>query len=887
MTENENLDQDEREVQRDTTTRGGGALIGRFLAVGLFVVLGTVAVIQSLGVMDLENPLAKSETKKTDVENNNKIASTEKPDTKDEKPKSEISKPASSRSTFGGSSLADTKPKMPLPKPGTSSGTIAKALKPATQTTPVVVTPKITPGGGSTFGRPTPSSSTPVSTLQPRTAPKNRIAQLPGSGSARTTFGIGGPATSSPQTLGGTVGDLKQKAGAAVDSAANRFNQLGKTAKDAASGLTDRTKAAFGQTTSRLGSTTKPKEPVVATSPFKQSSGIPKIEARSSLGTPAQKRPFSGSPTQSGGFQSRPLNPISKSSTGQTRTPSAPVGTRSSTFPPARTTSTPSSTSNPRSTTTQDPFAKTQDNSTQSSSFPPRNSTRDTARSTPTSADGFAGRPRRPATASSPTRLPSATSRAPVMQASRVSPKPGDRQYEGVQSPSMIIQKFSPREIQVNETADFEVKIRNVGRVSVDDVLVVDRVPEGARFIDANPKPSTQSRNGELQWQLGTMKPGEERTILLQLQPTEAGEIGSVAQFFFGGRATNRTKVTQPKLKISHTADPKVLIGNDVIFDVVVENTGNGPARDVVIQEEVPELLEYQDGSRELEYEVGTLLPGQSRRLQLGLRAARVGRLKNIMFASAKGGLQSKHQTDVEIIAPKLTTTSEGPTRRYIKRKVTHTFTVGNQGTAEATNLRLIARLPSGLRYVDANNRGRYDRNSHSVVWQMPNLAAGGSGDVEIITSPVEAGEQNIKFQASADLNQQSETVQNLNVEHLVDVFFDIDDVVDPIEIGADTEYRIRLVNQGTQAASNVRLQIDCPPGLQPKSVDGDLRNQIRGQQILFEPITSLRPGEELKVSVVASGRTAGDHRIVVNMKADGRDTPVSKEETTRVYSDR
>ena len=109
------------------------------------------------------------------------------------------------------------------------------------------------------------------------------------------------------------------------------------------------------------------------------------------------------------------------------------------------------------------------------------------------------------------------------MQASRVSAKPGDRQYEGVQSPSMIIQKFSPQEIQVNQTADFEIKIRNVGRVAVDDVLVVDRVPDGARFIDANPKPTSQSRTGELQWQLGTMNPGQERTVLLQLEPTEPG----------------------------------------------------------------------------------------------------------------------------------------------------------------------------------------------------------------------------------------------------------------------------------------------------------------------------------------------------------------------------
>ena len=742
-------------------------------------------------------------------------------------------KPIVQKSSSFGSSAANNKPSMPkIPPPivakGTPTGTFATTLKPAT---PAAVSPM------------QPIRTMPVVApivRQAATPPPNRIAQL-NTNSARSTFGIGGPATTASETVGGALGTLKQKAGGVAESAADRFKQAGQGIANKAAEVSNQTREAFDNTTNRFNTAGQSAKP--ATTPFQRpANALQKIEAKSSLDSLNQSRPFAADENKGSGFRSQSLNPISKSTSGFRRTPET----------------------NPAPTQRQFP-AET------STAAPPKRNDRFPARNT------------------TPASLPSSNSnnRGSVMQASRVSAKPGDRQYEGVQSPSMIIQKFSPQEIQVNQTADFEIKIRNVGRVAVDDVLVVDRVPDGARFIDANPKPTSQSRTGELQWQLGTMNPGQERTVLLQLEPTEPGEIGSVAQFYFGTRATNRTKVTQPKLRITHTADPKVLIGNNVVFDVTIENTGNGPAKDVVIQEEVPELLEYQDGSRELEYEVGTLLPGQSRRVQLGLRAARVGRFKNVMFASAKGGLQSKDETDVEIIAPKLTTSSEGPTRRYIRRKVTHTFTVGNEGTAAATNLRLIARLPSGLRFVDANNRGRYDRNTHSIVWQMRDLAAGGTGDVEIVTTPVEGGEQPIKFEAEADLDQRSETVQKLDVEHLIDVFFDIDDVVDPIEVGAETRYKIRMVNQGTENAANVQLQVDFPTGLQPTEVEGDLRNQIRGQQILFEPISSLRPGEELNITVVATGRSPGDHRIVVNMKADGRDTPVSKEETTRVYSDR
>ena len=138
-----------------------------------------------------------------------------------------------------------------------------------------------------------------------------------------------------------------------------------------------------------------------------------------------------------------------------------------------------------------------------------------------------------------------------------------------------------------------------------------------------------------------------------------------------------------------------------------------------------------------------------------------------------------------------------------------------------------------------------------------------------------------------ADLKQSSEYQHALDVEHLVDVFFDIDDVVDPIEIGSATSYRLRIINQGTKTATNMQLQVEFPIGIQPVSVDGNITNQIRGQQIMFSPITSLNPGDEILLTIHAKGTGAGDHRIAVNLQTDGREINVTKQESTRVYADR
>ena len=878
MTENEN----ETPVRRPSTfPNGSGAMLGRFLAVGLFIALGTFAVIQSL-----------SGAPKTELVNNDDQSAA--PDAEEEgiNPSEKITPRKKTDDLDVSKALANNKSKASLPpaisgnsnKIGQSKNLVSKTFKPATQELSTENKSNGTFESGGTFSQgPATNSKTLTSPAvspspfraSPMRKPPERTAQLP-TGSARSTFNTGGIQKPLGQQTKDKVAGSAESLGNKINDVASKtkdgFSQLGQTLKDTTSDASSRVKNAFGSgAPARTASSSNP---------------LKKIEAKPTIDS-LRSRPFGANQPATRSdqpFQSQSLNPMSKASTQQTRPPITASAARlpgrgnaegfaTKQESPGQQKRTFGGEAQPR----QVPVANRS-----RATFPPVNN----RPAMGAASDPISPRPVASNSGQARTQLPSATTKVPTVKAGYVSPKPGDRRFEGVQAPALTIQKSSPREIQVNQVADFTVKIKNMGRVAVDDVMVVDQVPSGAEFIDANPKPTNRTRTGELRWQLGTMKPGDERTILLQLKPTVAGEIGSVAQFYFGGRASNRTKVTQPKLKIVQTADPKVLVGNQVVFDVTVQNTGNGPAKDVVIQEEVPELLEYQDGSRELEYEIGTLMPGQSRRVQLGLRAGRVGRLRNVMFASASGGIRTQHEVNVEIIAPKLAVSSEGPTRRFIQRKVSHEFTVANNGTANATNLQLVARLPSGLRYVNANNRGRYDRNAHAVIWQMRDLSAGGSGTVEITTTPIEAGQQDINFEVVADLGQKAETVQNLSVEHLIDVFFDIDDVVDPIEIGADTRYRIRMINQGTQAAANVQLQVDFPPGLKPTSVDSNLRNQIQGQKIVFEPITSLRPGEELNVTVQATGETDGDHRVVVNMRADGR-APVSKEETTRVYPDR
>lgn len=855
---------DSNSIERDSASTSflSRGLIGRFLAVGLFVALGTFAVIQSISGTK-EDPHAGHD--------HETVASLE------------LEKPDFSTTAKSGASSA------PVAKPR-AFGDTGKVIKPN-----VVVKPASLPGS---TGRPTtgfslsnqPKPKPPIVTTAAKTInaavvkpiqkaastvvkPPERLAQVNTSGFAPKIGASGfGNAAARPSSPSATLGSsINSAAKSAAQATSKSFSDLRGSVNSGASALMSTAKETAQKTANagiNVASDVTKKTADALSNPFAQtqkpSAQLPKPQATR---TPsAVLRPVQSGTSNTGALRSFADRRTTTQNNTAKPNPFADTKADGEGLPA----------SNPFSSN----FGKS--SATKTRPAPPARPAATTRRSNTLAGSSRSAQPRKPLGSSTQlnARLASAVG-------TRGLNTPGDRSLEGVQAPSLTIEKVSPREIQVNQSADFEIKVRNVGRVVANDVMVVDRVPSGTEFISASPEPTKLERSGDVQWTIGTIEPGQEKRIRFQLRPTEPGEIGSVAHVLFATQASMRTVVTKPVLDIVHSARPRVLIGDNVVFDVIVENRGDGPATDVIVQEEVPDQLEYQEGFRQLEYEVGTLMPGQKRKIQLALRANKVGEFRNVVFVSGKGGLEAKHEIDVEVIAPEIRVTSEGPKRRFLQRKATHAFSIENGGTAEANNVNLVARLPSGLRYVSSDNRGRYDSSSHAVYWKMPSLKEGVAGTVELTTLPVEVGQQDIKFEANADLRLTAETTQEMAVEHLVDVFFEIDDLVDPIEVGTDTTYRMKILNQGTKVASNVQLKVEFPRGLEPTAVDGDLRNQIQGQLVKFEPISSLPPGQQIQVAVRARGSAPGDLRVVASIRSDGREVAVSKEETTRVYSDR
>ena len=462
--------------------------------------------------------------------------------------------------------------------------------------------------------------------------------------------------------------------------------------------------------------------------------------------------------------------------------------------------------------------------------------------------------------------------------------QPGSKQLEGPQCPRLSVEKFAPAEIQVGKPSTFRVTVGNTGETAASGVEIHDQIPKGTRLMTTTPRASRGAR-GELVWNVGTIQPGDETTVEMQLMPVAEGEIGSVATVNFSATASARTTSTRPQLVIKTSAPAEVLIGEEVLLSITISNPGSGIATGVVLSEQIPAGLRHASGN-DLEYEVGDLKPGESKKLELSLTAARAGQVINVLSAQGDGNLRAEDRATLEVLAPKLDIAVTGSKRRYLEREATYQLSLANPGTAAAKDIELVAYLPSGLKFISANNAGYYKEADHSIHWKLQELANGETGTVELVTMPVEPGQHKMRLRGTAKRGLQVEKEQPVSVEGIAAIMFEAVDVQDPIEVGGETTFEIRVLNQGSKAASNVRVVVMLPPQMQAVAAEGPTRHVVDGNRILFDGLSRLAPKADVTYRVRVKGLQPGDLRTSVKVMTDEMQTPVTKEESTRVYSD-
>ena len=150
--------------------------------------------------------------------------------------------------------------------------------------------------------------------------------------------------------------------------------------------------------------------------------------------------------------------------------------------------------------------------------------------------------------------------------------------------------------------------------------------------------------------------------------------------------------------------------------------------------------------------------------------------------------------------------------------------------------------IPAGFKFVGCPQGGKHDFSTRTVSWFVGDLEPGKSKEVHLNVIAVNPGEHHHKVAAQAARGLKAENEALTRVEGLSAILLEVVDTQDPIEVGADTSYEIRITNTGTKTETEIRVACTIPDQMTFKAAQGPVRFVEQGKVVVFEPLPKLAP---------------------------------------------
>lgn len=475
---------------------------------------------------------------------------------------------------------------------------------------------------------------------------------------------------------------------------------------------------------------------------------------------------------------------------------------------------------------------------------------------------------------------PSPLSRA-ILSAPALEPTAGSfTAAPSVQAPCVLIEKRGPETAYLGQPLQYEIIVRNPGPSPAYNVRVEEELPPPVKFVGSEPQ--SENTNGRPTWSLGNMEPNSERRIRLQVQPPGEGELRTCATVTFSGTASLRTQVVQPRVAIAVRSPEQVSAGETVPIQIQLSNSGAVAVSNLVVRGRLSDGLQHPQGSQ-IEAEIGTLAAGETRSITLTATAIRGGGQTCEVIASA-GGIEAAGRASMQVLEPNLQLRRSGPTRCYLKGEIGFELEAGNPGTAPANNVVVTDTLPTGLDFVLASEGGTYDPAARTITWRVPSMSPGARRTLTYRVKATALGEHVDRAAIRADAGAIVRAEGTFQVEGIAAMSLEVVDLEDPIEVGGELTYEVRIVNQGSSPCTNIQIIAQVPDGMQARDGSGPTAYRVQGTQATFEPLARLATKADAVYRIKVRGLVPGDYRFRVQMTCDQLKQPVVKEESSRVY---
>ncbi len=465
----------------------------------------------------------------------------------------------------------------------------------------------------------------------------------------------------------------------------------------------------------------------------------------------------------------------------------------------------------------------------------------------------------------------------------------------------LSVEAVGPGSVAPDQPLAYEIIVRNAGTNTLGRVHVEDVLPPGAKLRSAEPEADVQ--NDRLAWNLGNLDPGVEKRIKVEIKPGPDGEVNITPTATFTLAKPCRTRIVRPPFAVTQTVAETAPRG-PVTFQIHVANYSDQAINNIVLHDTLPvgllRLSDFQQLSskpdsvaanavpppvRDVETEIATLAPGETKTINLETGAVQSGRLTNHVTVQAAGGWAANSEASILVTETPLTVRLDAPAQSMIGQDADCRLEVTNPGTTPARNVRVTQTVPDGVEFLNASTAGMMDAARRTVYWSLATLPAGQKQTLTLKMRSKAPGDWLFKTTATAEGAPEATAIQPVHLEGTPTLSLEILRHDPAIDLGAESVYEVRVLNLGTVATPGVSLSATVSAGLLLLSAEGPTTVDVKATQIVFAPLPQLpgRSGTVYRFHV--KGQTAGDWGLTVQATAAQMTKPLVQEVKTRVVA--
>jgi len=281
-----------------------------------------------------------------------------------------------------------------------------------------------------------------------------------------------------------------------------------------------------------------------------------------------------------------------------------------------------------------------------------------------------------------------------------------------VGKPEIKIQKTGPATAIINEAVTYNIRVSNPGSMAARNVVVTDQVPAGLTH---------SSGQKTVTFNVGELAAGASRDYTVVLTAAQKGKHcnKAVVTTANAGKAEAEacTTVLVPGLKIEKTGPAMQFLGKLASYNIKVTNTGDTTLNDVTVTDTAPAATTLKSApgaavsGNTAVWTIPSLASGADKTFKVVLTTMTPGTHENCATVTSRQGLNGKDcaATKWQGISALLITVEDDPDPIQIGESTTYTIKVTNQGTADDTQIKLVATFGDEISPTSASNGGKID----------------------------------------------------------------------------------------------------------------------------------------------------------------------------------